>query len=160
MWDAKLGFQNYPGPLLISLKCISFKGGLIGHIKVYLARVYPLRYMERQGNTVGIKYSNNNVSVVFYVYLLLVWRNERAEDKRAKACATEKLKHLEDIQYQVQKNYEKEVEETQFKKRKLNIKESDLPNIHCGDVLHDLLKHSSDPDSIMVYFGAPSVAWS
>lgn len=90
----------------------------------------------------------------------LVWRNERAEEKRAKAFAAEKLKHLEDIQYQVQKSYEKEMEETQLKKRKLNVKESDLPNINSGDVLHDLLKYSSDPDGVMVYFGAFSVACS
>lgn len=55
VWDTRLGFQHFPGPLLIPLKSINFKGGLVGHIKVYLARVYPLRYMERQENIVGKK---------------------------------------------------------------------------------------------------------
>lgn len=53
VWDAKLGFQSCQGPLRVSLKSISRKGGPVGLVKVYLARVYPLRYMEKQDGTVG-----------------------------------------------------------------------------------------------------------
>lgn len=53
VWYAKLGYQMYPGPLLVPLKTIHPKGGVIGHLRVHVARVYPLRFMEKQGETVS-----------------------------------------------------------------------------------------------------------
>lgn len=52
-WDAKLGFHSYPGPLPIILKTIHVKGGIVGHIKVCIARLYPLRYMEKQDSHIS-----------------------------------------------------------------------------------------------------------
>lgn len=40
------------------------------------------------------------------------------------------------------------------KKRKVNVKEIDLPSILSGEILYDILTHSSDPESIMVWLGA------
>lgn len=52
------------------------------------------------------------------------------------------------MQYEVQSNYEREIEEAQHrKKRKLDVKNSDD---HPGGALYEMLMESGDPDSIMV----------
>lgn len=53
VWYAKLGYQMCPGPLLISLKTVLPKGGIIGCLRVHVARVYPLRFMEKQDDAVS-----------------------------------------------------------------------------------------------------------
>lgn len=50
-WLSKLGYTAVPEPLAISLSSILARGGLVPQIKVVLARVYPMLYMER--NTEG-----------------------------------------------------------------------------------------------------------
>lgn len=50
-WDAKLGFQRSCGPIPILLQTIHPRGGIVGHIRVYLARIYPLRFMEKEGES-------------------------------------------------------------------------------------------------------------
>ncbi|XP_053974743.1 breast cancer type 2 susceptibility protein homolog [Hylaeus volcanicus] len=46
-WDTKLGYIAPSGPMCIKLKSICPKGGLIGKIKVLIARVYPILYYEK-----------------------------------------------------------------------------------------------------------------
>lgn len=46
-WDVKLGYMISQGPICIKLKSIFPNGGLIGKIKVIIARVYPMLYHEK-----------------------------------------------------------------------------------------------------------------
>ncbi|OAD53724.1 Breast cancer type 2 susceptibility protein like protein [Eufriesea mexicana] len=46
-WDTKLGYMKPPGPICIKLNTIYSNGGLIGKIKVTVARVYPILYHEK-----------------------------------------------------------------------------------------------------------------
>lgn len=42
-WDAKLGFQDDPRPLCLSIIHIAADGGLVGCIDVIVTRIYPIR---------------------------------------------------------------------------------------------------------------------
>lgn len=53
VWHAKMGYQMCPGPLLISLKSVHSKGGIVGHLRVHITRVYPLRFMEKQDDAIS-----------------------------------------------------------------------------------------------------------
>ncbi|XP_076244106.1 breast cancer type 2 susceptibility protein homolog isoform X2 [Calliopsis andreniformis] len=46
-WDTKLGYVAPIGPICVKLKSICPNGGLIGKIKVSIARVYPILYHEK-----------------------------------------------------------------------------------------------------------------
>ncbi|XP_078041052.1 uncharacterized protein LOC144472143 [Augochlora pura] len=46
-WDAKLGYAASSRPICVKLKDILLYGGLIGQIKVVVARVYPILYHEK-----------------------------------------------------------------------------------------------------------------
>ncbi|XP_076484061.1 breast cancer type 2 susceptibility protein homolog isoform X2 [Bombus vancouverensis nearcticus] len=46
-WDMKLGYTVPSGPMCTKLKTIYPNGGLIGKIKVIVARVYPMLYHEK-----------------------------------------------------------------------------------------------------------------
>ncbi|CAK9796960.1 Breast cancer type 2 susceptibility protein homolog [Anthophora quadrimaculata] len=46
-WDLKLGYIVPSGPICIKLRTICSNGGLIGKIKVTIARVYPMLYHEK-----------------------------------------------------------------------------------------------------------------
>ncbi|XP_031831801.2 uncharacterized protein LOC116426668 [Nomia melanderi] len=46
-WDTKLGYVGPSGPMCIKLKSICPYGGLVGKIKVLIARVYPILYHEK-----------------------------------------------------------------------------------------------------------------
>lgn len=46
-WDTKLGYVAPRGPMCIKLGSICTNGGLIGKIKVFIARVYPILYYEK-----------------------------------------------------------------------------------------------------------------
>ncbi|XP_076763986.1 breast cancer type 2 susceptibility protein homolog [Xylocopa sonorina] len=46
-WDTKMGYIVPSGPMCIKLKTIYPHGGLIGKIKVTIARVYPMLYHEK-----------------------------------------------------------------------------------------------------------------
>ncbi|XP_043514610.1 breast cancer type 2 susceptibility protein homolog isoform X1 [Frieseomelitta varia] len=46
-WDTKLGYIVPSGPICVKLKTIYPNGGLIGKIKVTIARVYPMLYHEK-----------------------------------------------------------------------------------------------------------------
>nr|XP_033322481.1 breast cancer type 2 susceptibility protein-like isoform X2 [Megalopta genalis] len=53
-WDAKLGYAASPRPICIKLKNIFSYGGLIGQIKVTVARVYPILYHEKASSSESI----------------------------------------------------------------------------------------------------------
>ncbi|XP_060520211.1 uncharacterized protein LOC132698258 [Cylas formicarius] len=83
-WWAKLGYQRDPDPFPVSLSSVRPEGGKIGCARFYLARVYPVKYLE---SVEGKK----------------VWRNEKAEERRTQEwqCEREResaprtFKHIE-----------------------------------------------------------------
>lgn len=81
----------------------------------------------------------------------LVWRNAKAEEKRAKAFAAEQLKRVEDIQHKIQRSYRTEREDSQRERKPPHLKESDVPSLVSGEELHNVLAHSSDQEKFMVH---------
>lgn len=73
-WLSKLGYTAVPEPLAISLSSILARGGLVPQIKVVLARVYPMLYMERNtGGKVGsgdMLYDNYNHIYKYHIGLI------------------------------------------------------------------------------------------
>lgn len=53
-WYTKLGYQRQCDPVAIPLRTIHPKGGPIAHIKIFIARVYPLRYLEHVDGAKGM----------------------------------------------------------------------------------------------------------
>lgn len=49
----KLGYQTNSSPITIPLDSIHLYGGIIGCVKFFVARIYPIRYMEQMGNVRG-----------------------------------------------------------------------------------------------------------
>ncbi|KAK4877391.1 hypothetical protein RN001_009897 [Aquatica leii] len=124
-WDAKLGYQKIVKPFSLSLDSIHCEGGIVGCVKIYIARVYPLRYMEK------------------FIKGKAVWRNIKAEEKRIREWENQQTKELEAIHQKVRDEYEKEL------KNKQNIKVSynDLSEIDSPETLYGMLEASSDSDS-------------
>lgn len=83
--------------------------------------------------------------------MVAVWRNEKAELRKAQSWEAERLKRLEEIQYNVEKEFEKQLAEKQQRKSFLNVRKSEISSITSAETLHEMLIHSNDPDSIMVH---------
>lgn len=80
----------------------------------------------------------------------LAWRNEKAEQKRARQWESERLTRIEEIRHKIEKEYEKQVSQEAKQSRTRNIKKNEIPKITCSKVLHELVTNSDDPDSILV----------
>jgi hypothetical protein len=48
MWHAKLGYQKCPEPFPVKLESVFANGGLIGCMKLYVARIYPIKFLEKK----------------------------------------------------------------------------------------------------------------
>ncbi|RZC37249.1 breast cancer type 2 susceptibility protein -like [Asbolus verrucosus] len=48
VWYAKLGYQKCVEPFPLKLQSLFPAGGSVGCIKIYIARVYPIKYMEKK----------------------------------------------------------------------------------------------------------------
>lgn len=53
-WYAKLGFQDNPGPINVPLNSILSSGGLVSCVTAYVARVYPIVFMEKTTEKTGM----------------------------------------------------------------------------------------------------------
>ncbi|KAF5277120.1 hypothetical protein FQA39_LY06358 [Lamprigera yunnana] len=122
-WDAKLGYQKVVEPFPINLGSIHCEGGNVGCISVYIARVYPLKYMEKMhtGKT--------------------VWRNAKAEERRVQEWENKEVTELEMIQQKVQEEYEKELKSNAAIKMDL----VDPSQIKSSEVLYRMLETCNDP---------------
>ncbi|KAK9891935.1 hypothetical protein WA026_017418 [Henosepilachna vigintioctopunctata] len=77
-WFSKLGYQKNSMPFLIKIDDAHPAGGVIGVIKIYIMRTYPLIYREKTYNSV-------------------VWRNQNAENKTIQEYENKYFKDYEDI---------------------------------------------------------------
>jgi hypothetical protein len=48
VWYAKLGYQKCPEPFPVKLESVFANGGLIGCMKLYVARIYPIKFLEKK----------------------------------------------------------------------------------------------------------------
>ncbi|KAJ1525137.1 hypothetical protein ONE63_009973 [Megalurothrips usitatus] len=126
-WHAKLGFQDNPGPMRISLGSILSSGGVVSCVSVYIARVYPLVFMEKTQDRTII-------------------RSQRAESKEVSKSEKKIHQLAETVYSQVQAEIQKE----QMIKKKSCIKFSlkNLPNVTSGEELFEILESTSDPLSV------------
>ncbi|XP_076289236.1 uncharacterized protein LOC143213359 isoform X2 [Lasioglossum baleicum] len=85
-WDTKLGYARPSTPLCTKLKCICPYGGLIGKIKVVVARVYPILYHEKTSSGESI------------------FRNTRCEEK-ANAAYEKQCRSLTEAFYEDAEKY-------------------------------------------------------
>lgn len=46
-WSSRLGFLARPQPLIVGLRSILPDGGLVSRVRVLVARIYPLVFMEK-----------------------------------------------------------------------------------------------------------------
>ncbi|XP_043262292.1 breast cancer type 2 susceptibility protein homolog isoform X2 [Colletes gigas] len=86
-WDARLGYTVPSGPMCVKLRSICPNGGLIGKIKVLIARVYPILYYEKTG--VGES----------------IFRNTRCEEKANIAYEKECRSMIESFYAKAEKYY-------------------------------------------------------
>ncbi|CAH2014697.1 unnamed protein product [Acanthoscelides obtectus] len=84
-WNAKLGYQKYPQPFPIKICSIHPSGGTVGAIKICIIRVYPLKFLERLGTNT-------------------VWRNKKAEERRAQEWENEMCRKIENLHSNSKKN--------------------------------------------------------
>ena len=54
VWWSKLGYQSDSRPFCVPLSSIHLEGGKIGRVKVFIARVYPLKYLEKYPDKSGM----------------------------------------------------------------------------------------------------------
>lgn len=83
-------------------------------------------------------------------FFIAAWRNEKAEQKRAQEWEHERLGKLEKVRSKFELDYEHQLQQDSKAERRSLPKISEIPSITCPKVLHDLLTHSNDPDSVMV----------
>ncbi|EFA00407.2 breast cancer type 2 susceptibility protein homolog [Tribolium castaneum] len=127
LWHAKLGYQKCPDPCLLKLASFYPNGGLIGCIKVYIARVYPLKYLEKQ-NTHS------------------VWRNQAAEDLRVIEWESHIRDNLQKMEETIRKDYE--MNRTKSKKSNVSVNYSEIRNIHCPETLFNICSNCNDPEGL------------
>lgn len=129
-WDVKLGYYHVQGPLLIPFRSIHNNGGTIGCTRVYVARVYPLCFMEK--SEAGI-----------------VWRNEKAQLRKDDEREMNRNNVLERLQQQVEDELTMEWRKKSCGKRR-RIGKSELEGAKCAKTLYEMMESSIDPDSFKV----------
>ncbi|XP_019864859.1 uncharacterized protein LOC109594117 isoform X2 [Aethina tumida] len=134
-WDVKLGYCRYHKPFAIRLGSVYASGGLIGRLDVYIARTYPIKFMERKGNDSQI-----------------VWRNKKAEDQAAMRWETERSKRISKIQQQIKQQYEQEERKDDKSTSKVIYTLREIEGITCPQTLYNIYRTSADPDSVREMF--------
>ncbi|CAH0547239.1 unnamed protein product [Brassicogethes aeneus] len=128
-WYSKLGYQPCPSPFPIQLHTIHQSGGVIGCLKVYIARSYPLKYMEREN-------------------AIIVWRNKKAEERRAQEWEMERNKKVELIQ----ESARKEFTTNRNNENRVRYCKKDISEVTCPISLNEIYESSIDPDRIQELF--------
>ena len=129
-WHHKLGhtkdLRGPPKPTPLS--CILNDGGTIGVIKVWLARVYPLIYLEKN-------FQGKNVM-----------RSERAHLRRIQNQSS----HHASVMDQVLKEAETENEKRNITnlKRLLSLNKKEISNLNNGEEISFILENYSDPSTL------------
>lgn len=125
-WHAKLGYQRFVSNMVLNVAGSHPSGGTISGVKVYIARVYPLRYYD---STDGVK----------------VWRNSKAEKYEAQNWEVDNFKTLDEIRSSVCQEFEKRETST---KKLVPSSYNKISEINCPKTLYELLESSNDPDSL------------
>lgn len=83
-----------------------------------------------------------------YLFLFIVWRNQKAEDIRAQEWKAKRFQETEYARELAMKEHQKKEEEKQKKQINLSIKE--IKNVDCPETLYNLMQQSRDPESLVV----------
>ncbi|XP_072400013.1 uncharacterized protein [Diabrotica undecimpunctata] len=122
-WDVKLGYQRFPGPFSVPIHSVRPGGGAIGRIDVYVVRSYPFRYLDKSE-------------------VKCVWRNKKAEERRAQAWENERYKKLELIEENIRNDYRSISNPEKFNKN------CDISGINCPITLLEIIETSNDPETM------------
>ncbi|CAG9840292.1 unnamed protein product [Diabrotica balteata] len=122
-WDVKLGYQRFPGPFSVPIHSVRPGGGPIGRIDVYVVRSYPFRYLDKSE-------------------VKCVWRNKKAEERRAQAWENERYKKLELIEENIRNDYRSISNLEKFNKN------CDISGINCPITLLEIIENSNDPETM------------
>lgn len=126
-WYAKLGFQANPGPINMPLSSILSSGGLVSCVTAYVARVYPLVFMEKTAERTVV-------------------RSQRAEAKEVAKCERRREQLADKVYSQVQAELQQEQTRQKCSAKKFGLKH--VANLTSGEELSDILENASDPLSI------------
>ncbi|KAJ3661217.1 hypothetical protein Zmor_005625 [Zophobas morio] len=125
-WYVKLGYQRCPEPFPVMLCSVFPAGNVIGCVKICIARVYPVKYMEKQNN-------------------LTVWRNRKAEELRAQEWENKGRQEIEKLRETITKDYEMSLR-TSRQNLSLNYSIDQIRNINCPETLFHLYQNNKDPE--------------
>ncbi|XP_034254307.1 LOW QUALITY PROTEIN: breast cancer type 2 susceptibility protein homolog [Thrips palmi] len=126
-WYAKLGFQHNPGPINVPLGSILSSGGLVSCVTVYVARVYPLVFMEKTAEKTVV-------------------RSQRAESKEVAKCDKKREQLADKVYSQVQAELQQEQTKQKCSAKKFALKH--VATLTSGEDLSDILENASDPLSV------------
>ncbi|KAE8748304.1 hypothetical protein FOCC_FOCC004940 [Frankliniella occidentalis] len=126
-WYTKLGFQDNPGPIKIDLDSILSSGGVVSCFSAYVARVYPIVYMEKTEERTVV-------------------RSQRAESKEMTKSEKKRQQLAEVVYSQVQNELQLEHSKKKIKSVKCSLK--NLSSITSGEELCNILESSADPLSV------------
>ncbi|XP_074028261.1 uncharacterized protein [Leptinotarsa decemlineata] len=130
IWSTRLGYQRFPGPFPIPINSVHPLGGTIGAIQISIARVYPVKYLEKLG-------------------CQSVWRNKKAEERRAQEWEMERCRKMDEIESGLMKELYNDFNQVSSSSKKENAVASlDLGKINCPEVLLNILENSNDPESL------------
>ncbi|KAG5878532.1 hypothetical protein JTB14_008937 [Gonioctena quinquepunctata] len=128
VWNARLGYQRFPGPFPIQIHSVHPMGGPVGAIQITIVRVYPVKYLEKVDG-------------------LSVWRNKRAEERKSQECELEKWKKIEQIEADLKKELNGCDKRITLNCKKADIS-TDISTINCPEILLDIMESSNDPDTL------------
>ncbi|CAH1119618.1 unnamed protein product [Phaedon cochleariae] len=125
IWSARLGYQRFPGPFPIQIRTVLPTGGPIGAIEICIARIYPVKYLEKIDGRA-------------------VWRNKRSEERSAQAWEIEQSRRMEQIEERIRKEFS----DVKVVDRKKANGVQDISKINNPELLMEIIENSNDPDSI------------
>ncbi|XP_014779964.1 breast cancer type 2 susceptibility protein [Octopus bimaculoides] len=131
-WNSRLGYQRDPRPFAIPISHINQNGGLIGSVDVVIARIYPIRYMEKVSGSRAVFRSSHN---------------ERKAEEQYKRIQQETL---ERVYNKVQQNYKEIVSKGNNGKPK-QFTHKDIAILDSGRDIYDAILSALHPESVQEY---------
>lgn len=80
----------------------------------------------------------------------LVWRNRKAEQRRANQWESRQAQVMERLHAKVQEELEIEWKRGKRENTRGKVRVKDIQDVHCPRTLYEYLEDSNDPDSLRV----------
>lgn len=125
-------------------------GGYVGRVLGFIARSFPLKYIEKMNNEQWGIYFLINMKIMTCILNFVVCRCKRAEARRDRTFQTEQEKIIEKAQQEAYETLQNQWHEESISIIKENKNSSDIQKLTCPKKLLALLEFSTDPSSISV----------